>query len=171
MTSSVHYTVLIEYNWSYIHSVCLLLTFDLCMWTSRKTLLHWWSRHSVWWCPQTSCCGVKEYFPCPYVASCLPLCMSMAAVFRLHSLSDHCWARVGGDQALQCIAQGYWSVKTLGGAPDTARSVVGVVISFHSLQFSDQLLWYTHCWHCCTPSHGRWPGEGVCGTVNTVIEQ
>ena len=40
--------------------------------------------------------------------------MSMAAVFRLHSLSDHCWALVGGDQALQCIAQGYWSVKTLG---------------------------------------------------------
>ena len=33
VTTSVHYTVLIEYNWSYIHSVSLCLTFDLCMWT------------------------------------------------------------------------------------------------------------------------------------------
>ena len=57
------------------------------------------------------------------------------------------------------------------GATDTAWSVVGVVISCHSLQFSDQLLWYTHCWHCCTPSHDRWEGEGVYRTVNTVSFQ
>ena len=37
---------------------------------------------------------VKEYFPCTYVASCPPLCMSMAVVFRLHSLRDHCLALV-----------------------------------------------------------------------------
>ena len=31
------------------------------------------------------------------------------------------------------------------------------------------LLWYVHSWHCCTPSHGKWEGEGVYRTVNTVI--
>ena len=28
---------------------------------------------------------------------------------------------------------------------------------------------HTACWYCCTPSRGRWEGEGVYRTVNTVI--
>ena len=56
---------------------------------------------------------VKEYFPCPYVASCPPpLSMSMAAVFRLHSLRDHCLALVRMSE--QARVRRYWSVKKLG---------------------------------------------------------
>ena len=37
MTSVVYYTVLIEYNSSYIHCVSSLLIFGLCMWTWEKS--------------------------------------------------------------------------------------------------------------------------------------
>ena len=58
----------------------------------ERTLLHWWRRHSVWWCPQTSWCG-QGLLSLPLCHP--PLSMSVAAAFRLHSLRDHSSALVG----------------------------------------------------------------------------
>ena len=92
----------------------------------ERTLLHWWRRHSVWWCPQTSWCG-QGLLSLPLCHP--PLSMSMAAAFRLHSLRDHSSALVR--QALPML-----KVLECEETADTAWSVVGVVISCHSLQFS-----------------------------------
>ena len=152
MTTSVHYTVLIECNLSCIHSVSSLLTFDLCMCTWR-TLFHWWRRHSVWWCPQTSCCGqgVLSLHLCCFMPTSLHV---YGCCFRVAFLEGPLLGTSEDIKPLQCSR--YWSAKKLG----MHQTPHEVVISCLSLQFSDQLLWYTHCRHC-TLSRSRWEGEGV----------
>ena len=70
-----------------------------------RTLLHWWRKHSVWCYPQTSWCG-QGVLSLPLC--CLPLCMSMAAVFRLHSLRDHCLALVRMSSPYNAEGIGVW---------------------------------------------------------------
>ena len=161
MTTSVHYTVLIECNLSCIHSVSSLLTFDLCMCTWR-TLFHWWRRHSVWCCPQTSCYCGQGVFPCPYVASCPPLCMSMAVVFGLHSLRDHCLAPVRISSPYN--AQGIGVRRNLG-------------CTRHPMKLSSPAIHCSSLTSCCdthtvgtaVPFHVAGGRERVwCRTVNTV---
>ena len=115
------------------------------------------------WCPQTSAVGSRSTFPAlmllhAHLSACLWLLFSCYIPLEgplLGTSEDF--------KPLQCSR--YCSVKKLG----VHQTPHEVVISFHSPQPSDQLLSYTHCRHCCTLSLGRWEGEGVYRTVNTVI--
>ena len=94
-----------------VHSLCLVYFWPLTFAWLKRCLLYWWKRHSVWWCPQTSCCGQG-------VLS-LPLCCFMPTslhvydcCFQVAFLEGPLLGTSEDVKPLQCWR--YWSVKKLG---------------------------------------------------------
>ena len=110
MTSSVRYTVLIEYNWSYSHFVSSLLTFDLCMWTFencpplvRKTLCVVVSPDLLLWSRSTFPALTRCFMPTSlHVYGCC---------FQVTFLEGPLLGTNEDVKPLQCSR--YWSVKKL----------------------------------------------------------
>ena len=112
----------------------------------------------------------------------LHLCKPMAAVLVLVYWKDHSLPLLRVLRNLHCMLsvceQAGWQVSS---AVCVCAPHVSILSSFPfspslprpSLQFTDQLLSRMHCWHCCTPSLGRWAGRGgwlssgVCSSSGT----
>ena len=150
MTSSVHYTVLIEYNWLCIHSVSSRLTFDLCMWT-------WENSPSL---VKKALCVVVSPDLMVWTRITFPALMSPTSqhvcgcCFQVAFLER---PQLGTSEASPSNAQGI-------GVWRNCRHCMECCGSCHLLPFTAVLwlaVWDTNCWHCCTPPLGRWAGEGV----------
>ena len=141
-----------------MHSLCLVYFWPLTFAWLKRCLLYWWKRHSVWWCPQTSCCGQG-------VLS-LPLCCFMPTslhvydcCFQVAFLEGPLLGTSEDVKPLQCWR--HWSVKKLG-VHQTPHEVL--------LELSSPAIHCSSLTSCCdthtvgtaVPHHVAGGQDGVC---------